>query len=202
MQEINWIQIGIAFAGGSVSSTILKQILDNRKNRIQPITYNIELRSVYDQMADSSLSESYITLTNEKIEYKFPRLWTGSIELFNFSQTDFKEFEFGITGRNLRFLQITPYSLDRHHNATVQSAPTLQSPAEAFDAILKPFNRKESYRFDFLLTSDSMFIKEDSLKVSSPHPVSWIKPGEFKSRFSKLASALTEVMLSRYGLGK
>ena len=175
MENINWIQVIIGFLSGGAFGAFIKQFFDNRRNRIQPIGKSIELKSFYDK-ADNRLIDAQIILKEDNLEYKFSKLYTGTIQILNSGLTDFQEFNFGITTSNsVKFVQIKSTSLDRHHLVNYSQKPALQSQLDVFDITLKPFNRKDIYTFDFLLTTSQTTITENDIQISSAHPIKWNK---------------------------
>ncbi len=175
MQDINWIQISIGFLSGGAFGALIKQYFDNRRNRIQPIGRSIEVKSFYDS-GENRLIDSQIILTGTTKEFKFSKLYTGTIELINTGLSDFSEFDFGITcPETIKFIQVKTISTDRHHNAVLTSSPSLENQINSFDIVLKPFNRKDHYKFDILLTTDNSIITEEDIVISSPKSIRWVK---------------------------
>lgn len=174
MQEINWVQIGFGFLGGGAIGALIKQYFDNRRNKIQPVIYYIEMRSVYD-FNENNLFDLQITLKENAKDYKFQNLYTGKIELINNGQQDFAEFKFGITcSDKIKFIQVRPITNDRHHAAELSILPSLENQTGEFDVILKPFNRKDNYAFNFLITSFNNTVNKSDLVITSPHPIKWV----------------------------
>ena len=171
MPDINWFQIGPAILCGGAAGAILKQIFDIRRNRIQPIGYSIELRSVYDS-GDNTLLNSQIILNDGSISYKFNRLYTGTIEIRNSGLNDFPDFKFGLTlPDSAEFVQVIPNIKDRHHIVTLSDTPSLGNQISAFDVSLTPFNRKDSYIIQFLATASYKNLSQADVLISSSHPI-------------------------------
>lgn len=175
MKEINWVQIIIGFVSGGVFGALIKQFFDNRRNRIQPIGYSLEIKSFFDS-GDNKLIKSEVILKDEVKEYKFSKLFTGTLVVVNSGLSDYSDFTFGITvSGKVKVIQINPTTSDRHHNADFAARPSLGNQINSFDILLKPFNRKDKYTFDFLLTSEDATITESDLQISSSKPVKWAK---------------------------
>ena len=175
MKEINWIQVGLGFLSGGAFGAFIKQYFDSRRNRIQPIGHTIELKSFYNS-GDNKLINSEVILKDEATEYKFSKLYTGTVELLNTGLSDYPEFNFGLTASDkIKFLQVNSNTSDRHHIADLTVKPSLQNQINSFDVTLKPFNRKDKYSFDILLTSDSAEISMTDIQISSSKPVKWVK---------------------------
>ena len=176
MQEFNWIQIGVGVLFGGLAGAIAKYFFDNWRNRIQPIGLILEVKSFYDSH-DNRLLNSQVTLTGTTREYKFSRLYTGTIAVINKGNVDYPEFTFGLTGPdNLKIIYAKPSALDRHHEIEIVNEPTLENQVSHFDLKLRPFNRRDIYSIDFLLTSDTNDELKNQIKVSSKHPIKWSNP--------------------------
>lgn len=174
MDNINWIQVGIGFLSGGAFGALIKQFFDNRRNRIQPIGRNIEVKSFYDSIENKMLN-SQVILTGATQEHKFSRLYTGTIKIINSGLTDYSSFSFGITGSdNVKFIHLKPTTIDRHHVAEISGLPTLENQVNTFDVVLKPFNRKDIYTFDILATTLNGDLTQNDIQISSSHPIKWV----------------------------
>jgi len=176
ISKLNWIPLIIGFFSGGAFGALIKQFFDNRRNHIQSIGQTIEIKSFYDSDVNSLLT-SQIILSGDSKEYKFSKLYTGTIRILNSGLTDYSEFTLGITcPENVKIIYIKPISTDRHHNVVFIQTPNLENQISSFDLILKPFNRKDIYSFDILLTTnDNTEILPEDIQLSSPHPVKWIE---------------------------
>jgi hypothetical protein len=174
MDKINWIQVIIGFLSGGAFGALIKQFFDNKRNRVQPIGKSIEIKSFYDS-GDNKLLNSQIILTGINQEFKFSKLYTGTVKIVNTGQNDFLSFTFGITSpENIKFIHIKPTSTDRHHLAEFTELPTLENQINTFDINLKPFNRNDTYTFDILVTTTNGEITEQDIKISSPYSIKWV----------------------------
>ena len=171
MDKINWMQVAIGFLSGGAFGAMIKQYFDNRRNRIQPVGYSIDLKPFYNS-ANTSIATTHITLNDGTTDYKFSNLYTGTIEIINSGLTDYSEFVFGISlqdGNN--FIQNKTTTKDRHHQVEISNEPTLTNQTNTFDITLKPFNRKDRYVFDLLLTSSNLNIQSNAVVLSTSKPV-------------------------------
>lgn len=175
MNEINWITIIVSVISGGAMGAFIKQIFDNKKNKIQPIGRSIEIKSFYDSESNKFIN-SRITLTEGDKEHKFSMLYTGTISIINTGVNDYNEFNFGITcPENIKFIQIKSNSSDRHHKAELTSSPSLENRLNILDIKLQPFNRKDNYSFDILITADRKIHNMDDIVISSSHSIKWIE---------------------------
>lgn len=171
MKDINWVQIIFSLLGGGAFGAFIKQYYDSKKNKVQEIGYYAYIKSFYDS-DNIKLIKSQIVLHADDKEYVFSRIFTGSIVIVNTGYIDFSEFTFGLTSDdNAEFIYLIANSADRHHNAQISLHPSLDSHTNSFDAVLKPFNRKDNYRFDFIITSTKSSVPIENIKISSPHSV-------------------------------
>ena len=125
---------------------------------------------------DTQLINTQITLDDGTNEYKFSNLYIGTIEIINTGLIDFENFLFGITlPDGIKFIQNKHTPKDRHHNAEISNEPTLTNQTDSFDITLIPFNRKDRYVFDVILTSSNSHISYDCLAISTPKAVKLMK---------------------------
>ena len=174
MDNINWIQLAIGFLSGGAFGALIKQFFDNRRNRLQPIGYSIELKPLYNAI-DTPIN-TQITLNDGTNPYNFSNLYTGTIEIMNIGLIDYSNFSFGLTlPDECRFIHVRSTSRDRHHSVTLINEPTLSNQTNSFDVNLNPFNRKNRYVFDVLLTCSSSDMPDDCINISTSMPVKLTK---------------------------
>lgn len=174
MNDINWFQAGIGFLSGGAFGALIKQYFDNKKNRIQPIKHFIDLNSLYASF-ENKLIDSELVLKDSTGEYKFKRIFTGSLKLINSGNQDYGEFIFGLgISEGSNFIQAKATTKDRHHNLEISNEPRLSNQISTLDIHLKPFNRNDEYRIDFLVSSDQSNVRATDIQISSPHPIKWI----------------------------
>ena len=99
MADINWIQVGAGFLSGGAFGALIKQFFDYRKNRIQAVTYNLEVKPFYNQHSDNPITSKIVIKDGDK-DYKFQDLYIGSLSILNTSNQDYSEFSFGLTYDN------------------------------------------------------------------------------------------------------
>jgi len=174
MDKINWVQVIIGFLSGGAFGALIKQFFDNRRNRVQPIGRAIEIKSFYDSI-ENKLLNSQVILTGSTQEYKFSKLYTGTVKISNSGLHDYLAFTFGITSpENVKFIHIKPTTTDRHHLVEIEELPTLENQINSFDITLKPFNRKDNYTFDILVTTLNGDLTSEDIQISSAHPIKWV----------------------------
>ncbi len=119
--------------------------------------------------------ESELVLKDSTGEYKFTRIFTGSLRIINSGSQDYGEFVFGlIISEGSTFIQAKATTKDRHHNLELNNEPRLSNQISTLDIQLKPFNRKDEYKLDFLVTSNHPNVSAGDIKISSPHSINWI----------------------------
>jgi len=178
MDKINWIQVALGFLGGGAVGALIKQFFDSRRNRIQPIGYSIELKPFYNSQGINTQLINQITLNDGTNEYQFSNLYTGTIEIINTGLKDYPNFSFGINlPTGVYFIKNKSTSKDRHHITELTNEPTLTNQTDSFDINLKPFNRKDRYVFDVLLTDSNpnSNLSNDCITISTPMPVKLTK---------------------------
>jgi hypothetical protein len=181
--EINWVQIGIAASTGGLAGALLKQFFDNRRNRLQPITYSFELKPFYD--SDShSIIPSRIILKEDNQEFSFSNLVIGTLKIKNSGILDFPIFSFGLTlDDDTKFINIKQQDQHRHHSSAYSITPTINNQVNIIDIALEPFNRKNIYEFNFLISVTGYYptIEDMTFEVSSKQAVKLIKISNSKS---------------------
>lgn len=174
MADINWIQIGIGVLSGGAFGALINQYFHHRRNKVQPIGRNIELKSFFNATDNASLS-TQISITGATEEHKFTNIFTASIQLINKGNSDFEKFDFGITlPENVKAIKVIKNSADRHHQINLGNDPTLENQINEFDITLKPFNRKDVYDIDIQLTSENGEIKEEDIVCGTSHSVKFV----------------------------
>lgn len=175
MGDINWVQIIAGFFCGGAFGAFIKQFFDHRRNRLQPVGYSIEVKPLYNSNS-TNLIKTQITLTEGIEEHKFSNLFVGGLEIINIGLSDLSEFNFGVTlAESDQVIHLKTNSKDRHHIAELSVEPTLSNGITSFDIKLKPFNRKDSYSFDMLITSSNNYVLIDKIKVSTSASVALSK---------------------------
>ncbi len=174
MIEINWIQVGIGILSGGAFGALINQYFHYRRNKVQSIGQSIELKSFFNAIDNANLT-TQISITGATQEYKFTNIFTASIQLINKGNSDFEEFDFGITlPDHVKVIKILKYSADRHHNVDLRSEPTLENQINEVDISLKPFNRKDVYVIDLQLTSENGELKREDIECGTSHSVKFV----------------------------
>ena len=151
MADINWIQVGAGFLSGGAFGALIKQYFDYRKSKTQTITFTKEIKPFFNHLTDNPLTSKIVIKDGEQ-DFKFQDLYIGSISIFNSSNQDFNEFTFGLTYNNEnKFIQVQQEGIDRHHTSLFSNMPTLLNQTAQFDITIKPFNRKDRYKYDFIV---------------------------------------------------
>jgi hypothetical protein len=171
MDKINWLQLLIGFFGGGAFGSLIKLFFDNRRNRIQPIEYLIVLKSVFNSR-ETNIADTQVTIKDEGHECKFTSLYTGTVEIVNTGLIDYHKFSFGLTLDNKgKFIQVWQKSTDRHHIAEFVNEPSLANQVDRFDIKLEPFNRKDRYEVNFLLTASGPYVSNKIIHIGTSSPV-------------------------------
>ncbi len=61
--------------------------------------------------------------------------------------------------------------LDRHHISIFKNLPSLENQTNQVDIILKPFNRRDIYKFRFSATVNAHLYTADEVKLGTSHPI-------------------------------
>lgn len=174
MADINWIQVGIGALSGGAVGALINQYFHFRRNRVQSIGRNIELKSFFNATDNESLS-TQISITGTTQEYKFTNIFTASIRLINKGNIDFEKFNFGVTlPEEVKAIKVIKNSTDRHHEIILDNEPTLENQISEFDIKLKPFNRKDIYDLDLQLTSAKGEISENDIVCGTSHSIKFV----------------------------
>ncbi|MCW3108130.1 MAG: hypothetical protein JWQ09_2636 [Segetibacter sp.] len=113
-----------------------------------------------------------IVIKDNDIDYKFQNLYVGSLSILNTSNQDYPEFSFGLTyDAENKFIQFQQQEIDRHHSSTFNEVPSLQNQLGQFDVAIKPFNRKDNYRFDFIVSINDRLYTAKQIKFSTSYPI-------------------------------
>lgn len=190
--EINWIQIGIGAASGGLAGALLKQFLDTQKNRLQPINYSFEMKPFYDSTSHSIIP-SQIILKEGNMEYSFKNLIIGSLIIKNAGNLYFSEFRFGLTFLDdAKCINIKQEDEHRHHFSTYSAVAAMNNQLELLDVTLKPFNSRNIYKFNFLITTpnygydgDDLVLEVTSAQAARLNRVGQVKPVDLALEYVK-----------------
>jgi hypothetical protein len=175
MEEINWLQVLIGFISGGAFGAIIKIIVDNRKNSIQPISKNIDLTRIFDSK-ESPLDHTKIELKDGDSTETFTSLYSCKLRIINTGNNDYPNFRFGITAKNnTKIIRAETDVIDRHHKSEIENKnPDLNSQVAEVDFQLSPLNRKDYYIINLLLTNDSKQINVNDIELSTTEPIKWV----------------------------
>ncbi|MEJ5960755.1 hypothetical protein [Pedobacter immunditicola] len=186
-ENYSWVPILASLVGGGACGAFLKQLFDNRRNKIQSITRSIEIKSFFDAQ-ENQLLNSQLTLKESSQVFTFSNLYSGTIEIINSGLHDYEEFEFGITcPQNVKLIHVKAVSTDRHHVTEINQLPSLENQISSFDINLKPFNRKDIYKFDILATTTEGQFNALDVTISTSRPIKWINPMHTQKIIAEIA---------------
>jgi hypothetical protein len=189
------ITITATLIGGGAAGAIIKAIIDKRRNKIQPIKKSVEISNIFvpNKIVDNFVSK--ITLTGSTSSYYFDDMQIVKIELTNNGNKDFKEFAFGVTfSDDIVAVNVKTNTSDRHHVVDFTPEVYFNSPTQIIDFKLSPFNRKDIYRFEILLTAGTN-MKETDISFSTIEPIRFIDSNTISvSTIDLIKAILTGVM--------
>src|SRR5215203_2697653 len=124
--ETNWFQLGATLVGGGLTGAFVKQLFDNKRNRLQPIEYFFKIKPFYD-IAAHSIIPSKIILKEDGKEYPFTNLVIGNLTIKNTGSLDFPKFSFGMTlDDDATFINMKQEDEHRHSQASYNNMPSIQ----------------------------------------------------------------------------
>lgn len=172
MDNINWVQIGIALISGGTMGAIITAIITAIKGRQQPVGKRIEVLPVFSPTSDSGKIEAAIAIKYDKETASFDNLFLINLNIVNKGNKDIEFFEFGATlsdGDKCIYVEHT--APDRHHVISMKSPVTPLLPQSEIDIQLRPFNRGDSYFFKFYIVIPESKKVPNELSLSSPCPI-------------------------------
>lgn len=195
--DINEIlKIGIPLISGGAAGALIKALIDKRNNRIQTIKKSVEISTIFspEKILDDYLTK--ITLSGTTSVYHFDSLYIAKIKIVNSGNKDYGNFTFGITTPdNVEIVNIETNGEDRHHSINYTPTIDFSNKSSIVDFSLTPFNRKNSYSIELLLTSvDS--VKNIDLEFSTELPVKIIEATTVSVTTSEILSAFLKAALS------
>ena len=190
------LKIGLPLLGGGAMGAIIKTYVDKRKNRIQPIKKLVEISNLFtpEKILDDYLTK--ITLSGSTSVYNFDNLYIAKIEIFNIGNKDYEEFSFGITApENVEIVNIETTTEDRHHTIESVQNVNFDNHSNIIDFVCKPFNRKNSYKIELLLTA-SETIENFNLEFSTSLPIKFIDASTISITSKELFKAVLQGVIN------
>ena len=193
MNNVNWILIIVALIGGGAMGAIISQIFIWRRNKIQSVGQNIDLKPIFNSEIDNKILSSKIILediANQKVE--FENIWIATIIIANKGNSDFKTFELGINLKNnAEAVRVIPTNSNRHHQVVFKNEPQLNKPKQEIDLTIKPFNRNQVYEIEIYLTSKNKVILKDDLELISPQSIKFVEIKDFTEVIGNVLEGVT-----------
>jgi hypothetical protein len=189
------ITIIVALIGSATTGAVITAIITSRRNRVQPIGTNVNISGsiIPENLVDGHVTK--ITISGSTESYHYDTLYLVSVELLNKGNTDFEEFQFGITlPENTSIINIKANGLDRHHQVESKPDVGFNSDTNEMDFILKPFNRRDKYKV-MLTLSGHLNEYEEVVKFSTTHPVKFV---EIESVATTTMEVLFKVLTKSY----
>lgn len=183
MDEINWIHIAVALAGGGAMGAIITQLTTWYRRRVQTIGYNVKTQQTFAPITSQEAIEASVQIKDSAGRpHTFDNLYTSTLVVMNKGNVDFSEFKMGIDfPDHCQVLGCSPRSSNRYKKVDFLSQPNLTTPIHSIDLELKPFNRNNVYEIDFFITSkDNHGVEDANVSLATSHSV----------RFSQMTNAL------------
>ncbi|MFC0878795.1 hypothetical protein ACE01N_19525 [Saccharicrinis sp. FJH2] len=190
------LKIGIPLISGGAVGAIIKALIDKRNNRIQTIKKSVEISTIFspEKILDDYLTK--ITLSGTTSVYHFDSLYIAKISIINSGNKDYPDFSFGITTPdNVEIVNIETNGEDRHHNINYTPDIDFSNKSNIVDFSLTPFNRKNSYNIELLLTSVES-VKNIDLNFSTDLPVKIIEATTVSVTTGEILGAFVKAALS------
>jgi len=204
--SIEIIKIVASILGGGLAGSILTNIISNRRNKIQPVGYEINVNNIFSSSVLFQSHFTKISLSNEDETFQFDNLFISEITIKNHGNKDFTDFEFGITlPENIKIVNLKNETPDRHHSNITSPEINFDKQSSYIDCKLSPFNRKDFYKISLLIIEEkSNSITEsfeDEIKFSSKHPIKFIPQSRIgKTLYEVLSQSLTGLSISLLGI--
>ncbi len=168
------LKISASIIGGGAMGAVITAFINNRKNRIQRIGKSVKVTDIFfpNPLMDPHITRITISGTTES--YHYESLFLCHIEIENIGNKDFKSFDYGLTlPSNAKIVNVQTKTNDRHHEIIYTPSISFESNSDRIDINLTPFNRKDCYIMNLLITSDSPVVA-DQIHFSSKLPVKFI----------------------------
>jgi len=192
MDNINWIHILIALISGGAMGAIINQVFYWRRNRIQSVGKNIEVKPFFIPTKDGKSLNTKITIddgNNQK--YEFENLWIATLLIANKGNKDFNEFNFGIDIKNeATVIRASSTNSNRHHQLIFKDEPELNRGLNELDITLKPLNRNQVYEIDIYITTNASSFSESDIDLISPHPIKFVQIKNFAEILGEVAGGV------------
>ncbi|HZE72961.1 MAG TPA: hypothetical protein VE135_25905 [Pyrinomonadaceae bacterium] len=190
MTTTQWVITVVAgVLGGGLAGAALKEVIQNRRNRKQPVGYTMEVIDIvrkgvnFPKFAQLIVLQHPLGFGGQK---PVDNLSLVRITVQNKGNQDYKEFLFGVSleGGN-KAVEVRFNGPDRYHSIKIKLDENIrlldekdvdeQEPTEPLknvDFILEPFNRRDTYNVEIFFTYDG---DRGNVTLGSPHPTTFVK---------------------------
>jgi len=150
---MEYLKLGATLVGGGLMGAVLTNIIQAHRNRIQPVRYRAKTTPLFLVGIESTTLKAKVTLTEGGASHELDNLFLTELVVTNTGNQHIKDFTMGITlDGTAQMVNVACDPPDRHHTAAVIKAPTPAERSREVDYTLKPFNRRDVYRFRILST--------------------------------------------------
>jgi hypothetical protein len=197
MNDINWIQVGTALAGGGAMGAIITNLVLLYRNRRQPVGSRIDILPVFRPSTNQSQLQAAISVLYAGTTANFENLFLAEIRIQNKGNRDLEELSFGATlGNGDRCIFIETMPPDRHHVAKLLNPVTPLDPQSNIDFSLKPFNRGDTYSFKLYMVIPKARTDPAEIRLGSSSPVRFVEMPTTAEVLARFASEAAETAIA------
>ena len=170
--------------------SIISLIATSRRNRVQSVLYHKETIPFVNRDIGGSAAQAEILIKLKGEESSFTNLTLGRVTIENTTNTDYEEFQFGITLSDLSMaVYLQTRSQDRYHEIHSNPEIDLRHLDNKIDFRVKPFNRKDIYSVTLFISpmSDDKFV---DIELNTKHPIKFTNADEVRDVFGWLRIGL------------
>lgn len=170
--DTDWIKYIPPLLGGGAMGALLTGVISSYRNRIQSVSYRIDILPIFKQTLESSQLQAKVTISEGESQFEFNNLFLVNIEFSNKGNADVSIFPFGITLSNG---DISIYNevktRDRHHVFEQITPVSSNEPRSEIDFIIKPFNRSDTCQMKLYIVVKQAQTGPSKIQLSSPLPI-------------------------------
>lgn len=179
MAETNWLQIGIASAasllGGGAMGALIRQFIDERHNRVQPVEFCVSHISIFGITDDNEPTHLRIAVERGNSCKVFDNAAIVQLEIENAGRRDFDQFHFGLAlPAGARAIHVKCRHADSQNKLETADVCTPDFPQVELTFVARPFNRRRTVYVQMIVICDHI-LDISKIELSSPSPVAFVE---------------------------
>lgn len=171
--EFNYLSFLIPLTTGGVMGAFLNHFFALRKDRIQPVGYQLDIIPLFKKDIVKSAFITNVTISDGDKQYNFDNLFVINILITNKGNKDIDDFKFSVKlSEGDKIISVEHMQFDRYRNVAItDKIPSPVKPLDEVEMVLDKFNRKDSYHIRLHTFIPEGRAEPGKIKFNTPQPV-------------------------------